>query len=83
MLYGRTFHVHTTYVKVVYTFYGHNVFVHTTYGKIIYMLYGQVVYICNIEKYMSYDTEQVHNESIVKTYLKKRYTNIAPTGHNI
>ena len=31
---------------------------------------------------MSDDTEQVHNESIDVTYLRKRYMNIAPTGHN-
>ena len=27
--------------------------------------------------------DQVHNESIYMTYLLKRYTDIAPTGHNI
>ena len=26
--------------------------------------------------------EQVNNESINMTYLRKRYTNIAPIGHN-
>ena len=39
--------------------------------------------ICNIDKYVSYDMEQVHNEYIDMTYLRKRYMNIAPTGHNI
>ena len=39
--------------------------------------------ICYIGKDMSDDTEQVHNESIDITYLRKRYMNIAPTGHNI
>ena len=32
---------------------------------------------------MLYDTKQVHNESIHTTYLRKRYMNIAPTGHNL
>ena len=32
---------------------------------------------------MSDDTEQVHIESIDMTYLRKRYMNIAPTGHNL
>ena len=57
--------------------------VHTTYGQAVYMLYGQVVYICHIDKDMSDDTEQVHNESIDMTHLRKRYMNIAPTRHNI
>ena len=47
------------------------------------MLYGKVVYICQIDKDMSYDTEQVHNESIDMTYLRKIYMNIAPIGKNI
>ena len=29
------------------------------------------------------DMEQVNNESIDMTYLRKRYTNTSPTGHNI
>ena len=47
------------------------------------MLYGQVVSLCHIDKYMSYDMEKFHNESIDMTYLLKIYMNIAPTGHNI
>ena len=39
--------------------------------------------ICHIDKDMSDDTEKVHNESIDMTFLRKRYTDIAPTGHNI
>ena len=39
--------------------------------------------ICHIEKYMSYDTEKNHNESVGMTYLRKIYTNIALIGHNI
>ena len=49
----------------------------------VYMFYVQVVYICHIDKDMSDDTEKVHNESIDMTFLRKRYTDIAPTGHNI
>ena len=37
--------------------------------------------ICHIEKDISDDTEQVHNESINMNYLRKRYMNIAPRGH--
>ena len=47
------------------------------------MLYGHVFYICHIDKYISDDTEQVHNEFIDMNYLRKRYINIAPTGHNL
>ena len=47
------------------------------------MLCVQVVYICHIDKDISDDTEQVHNESIDMTYLRKKYMNIAPTGHNL
>ena len=47
------------------------------------MLYAKVVYICHIEKDMSDDTEQVHNESIDMNYLQKICINIEPTGHNI
>ena len=32
---------------------------------------------------MSDDTEQIHNESIYMTYLRRRYMSMAPTGHNI
>ena len=63
--------------------YGKKVLVHTTYGKVVYLLYGKFVYICHIDKDISDDTEQVHNESIDMTYLRKRYMNIAPAGHNI
>ena len=59
------------------------IFFHNTYGKFIYMLYEQVVYICHIDKDVSDDTEQVHNVYIDMTYLRKRYINIAPTGHNL
>ena len=38
--------------------------------------------ICNIDKYVSDDMEQVHNESIDMTYLRKRHMGIAPIGHN-
>ena len=48
-----------------------NFFVRTTYEKVVYMLYGQVVYICHIDKDMSDDTEQVYNESIDMTCLRK------------
>ena len=37
--------------------------------------------ICNIDIDMSEDTEQVHNESIDMTYLRKRYMNTAPIGN--
>ena len=47
------------------------------------MTYGKVVYICHIDKEISDDTEQVHNESIDMTYLRKICMNISPTGHNI
>ena len=60
-----------------------NFFFHTTYVQVVYMSHGKVVYICHIDKYMSDDTEQVHNESIDMTYLRKIYMNISPTGHNI
>ena len=63
--------------------YGQKVLVHTTYGNVVHLLYGKFVYICHIDKDISDDTEQVHNESIDMTYLRKRYMNIAPTGHNI
>ena len=63
--------------------YGQKVFVHTTYGQVVYMWYENFVYICHIYKGMSDDTEQVHNESIDMTYLRKRYNNIAPTGHDV
>ena len=54
------------------------------YGKkgFVNTKFGQVFYICHIDKDMSDDMEQVHSESIVMTYLLKRYINIAPTGHN-
>ena len=58
-------------------------FVYTKYGQVVYLLYGKVVYICHIDKDISDDTEQVHNESIDMTYLRKRYINIAPAGNNI
>ena len=60
-----------------------NVVVHTTYGQVVYLLYGKVVYIYHIVKDISDDTEQVHNESIDMTYLRKIYMNIAPAGNNI
>ena len=59
------------------------VFVYKTYGQVVYMLHGQVVYICQIEKYISDDMEQVHNKYIDITYFRKRYMNIAPTGNNL
>ena len=37
---------------------------------------------CHIDKYMSDDTEHVHNESIDMTYLRKIYMKIVPIGHN-
>ena len=46
------------------------------------MLHEQAVYIFHIDTDMSYDTEQVHHKSIERTYLRKIYMNIAPTGHN-
>ena len=49
--------------------YGQKNFVHTTYGQVVYMLYGKVVYIYHINKDMSDDMEQVHNESIDMNYL--------------
>ena len=64
MLYGQDFFVHTTNRKLVHMLYGQFVFVHTTYGKVVYMLYGKVFHIFHIDKYMSDDTEQVHNEYI-------------------
>ena len=42
---------------------------HTTYVQVAYKLYGQPVYICHIDKDISDDMEQVHNESIDMTYL--------------
>ena len=39
-------------------------------------------YLCQIDKYISDDTEQVYGESIDMTYLRKIYMNIAPIGHN-
>ena len=63
--------------------YGQKVLVHKTYGQVVYLSNGKVVYICHIDKDISDDTEQVHNESIDMTYLRKRYMNIAPAGHNI
>ena len=57
--------------------------VHTKCGQVFFMWHGQVVFICHIDKDMSDDTEQVHNESKDITYLRKRYMNIAPTGHII
>ena len=45
-------------------FYGKKVFFHTTYGQVVRVWYGQVVYICHIDKDISDDTEQVHNEYI-------------------
>ena len=83
MLYGQILYFHTTYRQIFHMFYGKKFLVHTTYGKVVYMLYGQVVYIFHIDKDMSDDTEQVHNESIYMTYFRKIYTKIAPTGHNI
>ena len=84
---------HTTYGQVVNMFYGKKIYVHTTYRQLVHMFYGQkvfvhityvqVVYICHIDKDMSYNKEQVHNESIDMTYLRKRCINIAPTGHDI
>ena len=59
------------------------VFIHTAYVQVVYMLYGKVLYICHIYKDIIDDREQVHNEYIDMTYLRKRYMNIAPTGHNI
>ena len=56
---------------------------HTTYKQVVYILYEQVVYIFITEKYIPYYTEQVHNESIDMTYLRKRYMNIALAGNNI
>ena len=47
------------------------------------MWYGQVVYIRRTDKYMSDDTEKIHNKSIDMIYLRKRYMNISPTGHNV
>ena len=47
------------------------------------MLYGIIFYLCHKDKYMSDDTEQVHNETIDMNHLLKRYMNIVPTGHNI
>ena len=69
--------------QLVHMLYGQNVFVHIIYVQVVYILYGEVVYLCHIDKYMSDDTEQVHNEYIDMTYLRKRHINIAPTGHNI
>ena len=63
--------------------YEHNVFFRTTHGQVVYILYGKVVYICHIDKYMSDYMEQVHNESIYMTYLRKININIAPTSHTI
>ena len=73
------YNIYTVFTYVVWT----KVFVHTTYGQVVYLLYGKVVYICHIDKDMSYDTEQVHNESIDMTYLRKIYMNIAPIGKNL
>ena len=71
MLYGRKIYVRTTYRQIFHMLYGQKVFVHTTYGQLFYILYGQVVYICHIDKDMSDDTEQVYNESIDMTCLRK------------
>ena len=47
------------------------------------MLYGQVFYIGNIDKDMSDDTGQGHNNCSDMAYLRIRYITIAPTGHNL
>ena len=73
------YNIYTVFPYVVWT----KVFVHTTYGQVVYLLYGKVVYIYHIDKDISDDTEQVHNESIDMTYLRKIYMNIAPAGNNI
>ena len=61
---------------------GKNVLVYITFVQVVYVLYVQVVYIYHIEKDMSDDMDQVNNESIDMTHLRKIYMNIAPTGHN-
>ena len=63
--------------------YGKQLFPHTTHVQVFYIFYVQVIYIYYIDKNMADDTKQVHNESIDMTYLRKRYMNIAPSGHNI
>ena len=63
--------------------YGQKQIFHTKYVKGVYMWYGQVVCIFHLYRGMSYDMEQVHNESIDMNFLVKGYINIAPTGHNL
>ena len=71
------------HIDKLFIFFMKKRFADTTYGQVVYMWSLLVVYICHIDKYISYDTEQVYNEYIYMTYLRNRNMNISPTLHNI
>ena len=82
MLYGKICFSHTTYQQIFHMLYEQNIS-SIQHMKNLLICCMNNLSICHIEKDISDDTEQVHNESINMNYLRKRYMNIAPIGHNV